>query len=634
MNYSKSRITIGAMAAFAMVLTLMGTIGSSADELYAPEVLIQRGIAKKTDPRSIAETHVGIPYRADGVLDSRGYFTTFNRPDKLLNAPGLNCSGLVVSVSRYLFDRNFTLREVSRDRQGNSGPNSQFGQDWDFGYDLILNLTDNVPRRVVMPDGSHVSLEGSDGTTLRGFDLHDRRAWRQELSQMKPGHVYFGSISRDTRHGGVLHYHVVIMIPDEQGNVWLYHSTRRSRVHGMNLKTTAGLNRLMAQFGGNGSRRGPKRILVIEAKLPGAENPQPQTVDGSDTKTGEKTGSAPAADRKSSETGDVPDLAGPDSRVAQSQGETRTDGSPDLESRSTASQQTDASGESPQAQQEGPTQSSAAGGALPAGPNLAINHLSGKVFQVIPDLVSHIPRFTNDNKTSLQFWYRNRGEKPKQIRILLRGPEGDSVYEHELPAGPSELIARYPDDFGASSGGKAVAKGQYGIEVSVDGQKWATDIFEVVTPRDAEPKIVDVRVPSSVRSGQTFSVKVVARNMGAESDYGGITVSSSDPSGLRIVSAKPGKVYGSGSSVLSVTQDKIRTKVPMAERWIELWGADVSYDMTVGIRAGRPGTYPLYVRCALRGVEIRSNAVRMDPKTSDTIDQQGFPVKVFMIRVQ
>ena len=80
--------------------------------------------------------------------------------------------------------------------------------------------------------------------------------------------------------------------------------------------------------------------------------------------------------------------------------------------------------------------------------------------------------------------------------------------------------------------------------------------------------------------------------------------------------------------------DKISTKVPMAERWIELWGENKAYDMTVQIQAGQPGTYPLYVRCALRGVNVKSSVILMDPRSSDIVDQQGFPVKVYNVTVR
>ena len=86
--------------------------------------------------------------------------------------------------------------------------------------------------------------------------------------------------------------------------------------------------------------------------------------------------------------------------------------------------------------------------------------------------------------------------------------------------------------------------------------------------------------------------------------------------------------------MLSVTSDKIRTKVPMAERWIDLWGESQVYDLSVQVRAGRPGTYPLYVQCASRGVNVKSSVVLMDPEASNTADQQGFPVQVYEITVR
>jgi len=164
--------------------------------------------------------------------------------------------------------------------------------------------------------------------------------------------------------------------------------------------------------------------------------------------------------------------------------------------------------------------------------------------------------------------------------------------------------------------------------------KWCANVFEVDFLKDAEPKIIDVKIPATVASGQTFSVKVAARNQGKESDYGGITLSAPDPHGLKLVSARPGKIYGRGSTVLSITQDKIKTKVPMAEEWIELWGENKTHELEAKIQAGPPGTYPLYIRCAIRGVAVKSSVILMDPVSSDTVDQQGFPVKVYNIQVR
>ena len=80
------------------------------DNIFAPEYLWARKIADKKDPVDIANTHLGIPYREDGALDDKGHFTTFAHPEEILDSPGLNCSGLVVSVCRYLFNKNWTYR--------------------------------------------------------------------------------------------------------------------------------------------------------------------------------------------------------------------------------------------------------------------------------------------------------------------------------------------------------------------------------------------------------------------------------------------------------------------------------------------------------------------------------------------
>jgi hypothetical protein len=144
-------------------------------------------------------------------------------------------------------------------------------------------------------------------------------------------------------------------------------------------------------------------------------------------------------------------------------------------------------------------------------------------------------------------------------------------------------------------------------------------------------KIISVNIPSSVQSGETFSVRVEAENGGQESD-GGITVSSPDPSGLTLISADPGRLYDPGSLVVSVARDNIWTTVPMAEHWIKGWGKNERHHLNVEIEAGHPGAYPLYVRCALK-VNV-GGGIRMEPSASDVVDQQGFPVKVYNVTVK
>ncbi len=599
---------------FVACLPLFCAIEASGDEIMVPDYLWQRGIAQKTDPLDIADTHLRIPYRDDGALDEKGYFTTFSRPDIHFDTPGLNCSGLVLSVSRFLFGRNFTLIEATRDRQGNSGQGSPLGKDWDFGLDLILNISDGVPRKAIMPDGRDVPLETGDGTTLRGFNLHDYDAWQHVLSQMQPDRVYLGSISKTSNKRGyrLLHYHVVIMIPDGKGGVWLYHSTHRSQVHKMNLRTRAGLNRLMAQF--RNSRSDDKMIFIVEA-LP--REPEQRGTAARDE--------APRGDSGKPVAGTQDQIAAEALKVLDGNQTKPGDSPPSGDSRNAAT--TDDQTAAPP-QPESPA---------PAPPKeiskLEVSHLSGRVFNPFPDLVTHIPRFVDESAREIQLWFRNRGQQEKNLDILLRGPDGDRQFKGTVPPNNTDIAIVYPRDFGISYQGE-VHKGRYGLDVRVDDKQWFVDVFEVAERRDAVPKIVSFNAPSQVRSGETFTVQVKVVNEGAESDYGGITISSPDSSGLRLVSAQPGRIYSGGSTVLSVTSDKIRLQVPMAERWIELWGENQVCDMKVRIRAGRPGTYPLYVRCTLRSVNVKSSVVLMDPPTSDTKDQQGFPVQVFPITVR
>jgi len=587
-------------------LVVCSTLAVRGDQLYAPDLLWKRHIAEKTDPVAIADTHVGIPYRDDGTLDDRGYFTTFAHPDQVMDSPGLNCSGLVVSVARFLFNKNLTLQEVTRDRLGNSGPNSALGKDWDFGWDLIFNITDETQRRVIMPDGSHPSWEGTDGTTLRGFDLHDLAAWQRVLGQMQPGKVYLATISKPLHDRGyqLVHYHVAIMVPDSKGAVWLYHATRRSSVHRINMTTQQGMNRFMGEF--RNSRGETKKILVVESVLP----------DLTETET--------AGDKQAPPPGDT---AARDPRSATDVPLTPPPTAPPVTPLVPPGRQ--------QAQAEAPTPPIAplATTGVEAGPLLVLNHLSGRVLESLPDMVTSVPRLSDSGKGGLVFWFRNWGEKAKELQIVLKTPSGGAQYNGSLPGRGGILSVLYPRDFGVSHP-VPVAEGRYLSNLWIDGGQWVSDLFEVATPREALPQIIAVRIPQTVQAGKTFTVSVEAQNRGAESDYGGITLSCPDPSGLKVVSASPGRVFPAGSTVLAVTTDKIRTKVPMAERWIELWGENNTYDLKVQLRAGKPGTYPVYVRCAIRGVNVKSSVILMDPASSEAVDQQGFPVKVYQVTVK
>ena len=103
MKNTRNRLKSTVVVLAAAVLSFATSV--AADTIFAPAYLLQRNIGAKTDPLAIADTHLGIPYREDGTLDGEGNFTTFNRSDVIHRTPGLNCSGLVLSVSRFLFQK-------------------------------------------------------------------------------------------------------------------------------------------------------------------------------------------------------------------------------------------------------------------------------------------------------------------------------------------------------------------------------------------------------------------------------------------------------------------------------------------------------------------------------------------------
>ena len=219
------------------------------------------------DPLSVLGYFEGIPYLDDAVVNRNGEFTFFARPGILPDKPGLNCSGFTVSASRYYFARNFNLADTTLDRLADSGPDSPYGQDWDFGYDLILNVTEGMKRRAVLPFGQTASIKDSNGMTLRGFELSDRAAWADVVKQMTPGHVYLFSMNKPIKYKNykILHYHVGLIVPDSKGHVWLCHATRKGGVNKVDITKDAKLERIIKA--NPDSNLGPRKILIIEAPL-------------------------------------------------------------------------------------------------------------------------------------------------------------------------------------------------------------------------------------------------------------------------------------------------------------------------------------------------------------------------------
>jgi hypothetical protein len=199
---------------------------------------------------------LNIPYVNDGVQDVQGRWTTFTHPETILPTPGLNCSGFTIACARRLLGFSGTVDEATRDRLNDSGQDAKLGRDWDFAWDLIMNLSEGHKRRALLPEGE-ARIQGTNGLTLRGFPMEDREAWRQVLPRLQARCVYLCSISRSTK-GHVQHYHAVLLLRDSLGSVWLYQTLPLGRSHRLNLTSDAGFDRMQEMFRGN------KRILILE----------------------------------------------------------------------------------------------------------------------------------------------------------------------------------------------------------------------------------------------------------------------------------------------------------------------------------------------------------------------------------
>ncbi|MDR1489949.1 MAG: hypothetical protein LBS65_05620 [Desulfovibrio sp.] len=213
---------------------------------------------------------LGIPYRQDGAVDENGFFTLFASPKRRFSSPGLNCSGLVLGISRSLLRKNLTLGEAARDRLGDSGPGAKRGEDWDFGWDLVLNISEGEPRALLLPGGLSADPAAGDGLSPRGIDIHKKGELEELCGRLHPGFFYLVSLSAEGRGPGLAHYHVGLILPDAGGRVWLYQTTGKGKISGRrDLCGATGRDAFRRSFANTGGKR--KMMLVIEVALPEAE---------------------------------------------------------------------------------------------------------------------------------------------------------------------------------------------------------------------------------------------------------------------------------------------------------------------------------------------------------------------------
>lgn len=201
---------------------------------------------------------LGIPYRVDGVEDARGRFVTFAAPEVPRATAGLNCSGLVVGAARRLLGYTGDPAPAARDRLGDSGAGAPRGADWDFGWDLVLNLSEGLDRQWLTPEGPRPLAE--DAGRVRGFGVHEAPAWEALRPRLRSERVYLVVFNRG--QGARMRHHHVGVVLKAGARVWFYQTLPGGRAHRLDLASPPGMARLRAMFGPG------ERVRILEITPP------------------------------------------------------------------------------------------------------------------------------------------------------------------------------------------------------------------------------------------------------------------------------------------------------------------------------------------------------------------------------
>lgn len=263
--------TVASLVAALLLLFCVTSARAQWPPPCAPAIPALQQLPPGASARQILDAFVGAPYRNDGAVDLDGQFVLFADPATRFDSPGLNCSGFVVAALRLLLREPYSLQQAKIDRLEDSGPGASMGQDWDFGWDVLFNLLKGRSKQLVMPQGLEpldpAALAQHDGTSLRGFPLTDRQAWRQVLATMQPGTIVLAGWSKPTDWKGytLLHHHMALILPLDSGERWYYHAVGKRGVERIGLHTPEGLSRLLELY--PESPLGVRRALLVATPL-------------------------------------------------------------------------------------------------------------------------------------------------------------------------------------------------------------------------------------------------------------------------------------------------------------------------------------------------------------------------------
>lgn len=226
--------------------------------------------ASSADAEALLAPLVGVIYRPDGVSTPEGRCTLFADEAATFPTPGFNCSGFVLEASRALLGSRTTVAEAKRDRLNDSGPSSVHGEDWDFGWDLVLNITEGRRRVYLNPAGGTADPSLLNGFQAKGFDIHAKGVFDSLLGRVKKDHLYLLSFNRDTKKKGytLMHYHVGLMFMNAKGQVVMYQTTTEAgKVYKRNMSDPKEKADFLRAFANTGGAR--KHMAVIETPIQG-----------------------------------------------------------------------------------------------------------------------------------------------------------------------------------------------------------------------------------------------------------------------------------------------------------------------------------------------------------------------------
>jgi hypothetical protein len=149
-----------------------------------------------------------------------------------------------------------------------------------------------------------------------------------------------------------------------------------------------------------------------------------------------------------------------------------------------------------------------------------------------------------------------------------------------------------------------------------------------------QPEIKQVEIPTCAVVNRPITLNVVVTNLGDGGKAGGISISIPEEPQVSIgyVTTTSARIYPIGSKIWSRQAKKaISSKHLLFEAWQEPWQAGEEYRASIQITPKREGILRLFLRAAITS---RGNKpqVTIDPE-SGQLDQQGFPAKVFTVKV-